>query len=281
MIELLKLAVLISLVFLVVVMLCFIIKLWKSNSNFKDISSDIWSGFAIYVLKCLIVISIFCSFIYMVVWPIPISFYDLYTRLIEKGICFLYLIGLLSVSGLFSLFEFAACLGIIESIVGVPNIEPEPSYYKACITKENCSTVVGKENSCAHEKRKRYSSISRVDSMTPLQFEKFCADLLRYNNFNRIKLTSKTGDQGVDIVAQKGENRYAIQCKHYSSNVGNKAIQEVYTGKTVYGCNVGVVITNSHFTPKAKEIARITHTVLWGREQLQELMNRAAKAKYP
>ena len=117
--------------------------------------------------------------------------------------------------------------------------------------------------------------------MNGRQFERFCKELLEYNGYTNVKLTPASGDQGVDITARKGNTRYAFQCKHYKANVGNKAVQEVYTGKTLYGCNVGVVITNSHFTPKAKEIARTTHTVLWGRDQLQELMNRAAKAKYP
>ena len=52
-----------------------------------------------------------------------------------------------------------------------------------------------------------------------------------------------------------------------------------HTGKAYYGCSVGVVITNFHFTPK--EIANKTHTVLWDGEQLQKLMEHAAKANYP
>jgi restriction system protein len=76
----------------------------------------------------------------------------------------------------------------------------------------------------------------------------------------------------VDIVAVKDEIRYAIQCKCYSSDLGNKPVQEVYAGKEMYGCQVGVVMTNRHFTSGAKELAERTRVLLWDREKLIELL---------
>ena len=49
------------------------------------------------------------------------------------------------------------------------------------------------------------------------------------------------------IVNLKG-NKYAIQCKCYSSDLGNSPVQEVHAGKSMYNCHVGVVMTNRHFT---------------------------------
>ncbi len=130
--------------------------------------------------------------------------------------------------------------------------------------------------------RNKYSNINRTDSMNGIEFEKFCAEILHYNGFSNIKITPASGDQGVDIIATKDSIHYAFQCKNYKrANVGNKAIQEVYAGMAYYGCTVSVVITNSHFTTKAKELAKTTHTRLWGRTQLQDLMKQAAKEKYP
>ena len=37
-------------------------------------------------------------------------------------------------------------------------------------------------------------------------------------------MTAISGDQGVDIIAYRDRVKYGIQCKCYSSNVGNSAI---------------------------------------------------------
>ena len=103
------------------------------------------------------------------------------------------------------------------------------------------------------------------DRMDGHQFEYFCADVLRSNGFINVEVTPGSGDQGVDILAEKDDIRYAIQCKCYSSDLGNKPVQEVNTGKAVYRCQVGAVITNRHFTQGAKDAAAATGVLLWDR----------------
>ena len=104
------------------------------------------------------------------------------------------------------------------------------------------------------------------------QFERFCADLLRKNGFVDVKITPGSGDQGVDIIAVKNGIRYAIQCKNYSSPLGNTPIQEVCAGKMYYKCHVGAVMTNSTFTQGAKQLAEATSVLLWDRAELQRMM---------
>lgn len=111
-----------------------------------------------------------------------------------------------------------------------------------------------------------------VDSMSGYDFERWCARLLRRMSFSSVEVTKASGDQGVDVLAEKGGVRYAIQCKCYSSDIGNHSVQEVHAGKSMYNCHVGVVMTNRHFTPAAKELARITGTLLWDRDALLEML---------
>ncbi len=110
-----------------------------------------------------------------------------------------------------------------------------------------------------------------IDELEGHAFEYYCADLLRYNQFTRVQVTSGSGDYGVDILCQKDSKAYAIQCKCYSKNVGNKAVQEVVSGKIFYKCDYAVVMTNSYFTPAAHETARLTNVELWDRGRLREL----------
>lgn len=93
-------------------------------------------------------------------------------------------------------------------------------------------------------------------SISGLEYEQYCADYLNSHGYTGAKTTKASGDHGVDVIAYKRGKKYAIQCKYYSSPVGNKAIQEVYTGMALYGCNRGIVITNSTFTKQATEEAK-------------------------
>lgn len=118
-------------------------------------------------------------------------------------------------------------------------------------------------------------SIYDVDKMDGHEFEYFCADLLKANGFTNVTVTRGSGDQGVDVLAVRNEIAYAIQCKNYSSSVGNTPIQEVCAGKIYYKCHVGVVMTNSIFTPGAIELANETNTLLWDRNKLIEMIETA------
>ena len=115
-----------------------------------------------------------------------------------------------------------------------------------------------------------FTSHSHFDAMDGHEFERFCADLLLKNGFAKAEVTRGSGDHGVDILAEKDGLTYAIQCKRQSSNVGNKAVQEIYSGRTFYGRNVGAVLTNQYFTQNAKEAAQRTGIILWGRDWLEK-----------
>lgn len=118
----------------------------------------------------------------------------------------------------------------------------------------------------------RENSLKHYDDMGGHEFEQFCAYLLGKSGFINVEVTSGSGDYGVDILAEKDGITYAIQCKCYSSNIGNKAVQEIYSGKDFYKRHIGVVLTNQYFTDAAKETAERTGIVLWDRVQLENLI---------
>ncbi len=99
-------------------------------------------------------------------------------------------------------------------------------------------------------------------------YEYKCAELLRKHGFSKVSVTKSSGDQGVDIIAYANGKKYAIQCKFYSSPVGNSAIQEVYAGAKFYNCDIAAVITNSTFTPAAVELADATGVLLWPNDNI-------------
>lgn len=125
------------------------------------------------------------------------------------------------------------------------------------------------------ERLSLYKSKNKIDFMTGIEFENYCSELLSKNGFLNVELTKASGDHGIDILAEKDDISYAIQCKCYSSNIGNSAIQQAHTGKSLYHKDVAVVITNQFFTNQAKEEAKSLGVKLWDRDKLQELMEKS------
>ena len=111
-----------------------------------------------------------------------------------------------------------------------------------------------------------------IDNMEGRQFEYFCADVLKRNGYKNVYVTKGSGDQGVDILAERDGIKYAIQCKRYSNVIGNSAVQEVHAGAKFYGCHIGIVVSNNSFTKSAHELADKTGVVLWDRKELLKLM---------
>jgi restriction system protein len=87
-----------------------------------------------------------------------------------------------------------------------------------------------------------------------------------------VEVTQSSGDHGIDILAEKDDITYAIQCKCYTSSIGNSAIQQAHTGKSYYKKDIAVVLTNQYFTQQAIEEAKEIGVKLWDRDKLNEML---------
>ncbi|MBR1738777.1 MAG: restriction endonuclease [Ruminococcus sp.] len=108
--------------------------------------------------------------------------------------------------------------------------------------------------------------------MTGYEFEEFCHALLLKNGYDSVEITPSSRDQGIDLIAYKDDVKYGIQCKCYSDDVGNKAVQEAIAGKTFYKCHIGVVLTNRYFTRSARELAESSGILLWDRDRMLKMI---------
>jgi restriction system protein len=108
----------------------------------------------------------------------------------------------------------------------------------------------------------------------PILFEKSIA-----NNFTHFgwetKETKRTGDQGADVIAQKDDYRIIVQCKLYSTPVGNKAIQEVFSAMKFYKGDEAIVITNASFTKSAQQLADSTDVILMHYSDLSDYLEKS------
>ncbi|MBN1078312.1 restriction endonuclease [Clostridium botulinum] len=105
--------------------------------------------------------------------------------------------------------------------------------------------------------------------MTGSEFEIFTGELFKKMEYKTM-VTKATGDQGIDVIAEKNGVRYGIQAKCYSNTVSNSAIQEVVAGIAFYKCDKAIVITNNYFTNAAIGLAKANGVVLWDRTMLKQ-----------
>lgn len=103
-----------------------------------------------------------------------------------------------------------------------------------------------------------------------VQFEEEVANKLEALDFV-IDRTPVIGDFGADLLAQKDDLRYAIQCKAHSRPIGIKAVQEAVGSRQYYKCDYGVVVASSSFTPAAQELAQETRVILISDDDLARL----------
>lgn len=131
-------------------------------------------------------------------------------------------------------------------------------------------------------KAKRYYMNGEVidyDYLDGFDFEEFVADLLKKNGFARVSVTQASSDFGVDIITKLDGEKYVIQCKNYSSPIGNSAVQEVFAGMAYYDADVAVVITNNYFTRNAIKLAEKIGVELWDRDELNRMVKVAMRKK--
>ena len=94
----------------------------------------------------------------------------------------------------------------------------------------------------------------------PIQFENLISKKFIINGWKTME-TSRTGDQGADVIAEKNGKKIIVQCKLYSKPVGNKAVQEVFAAKQFYNGDLGIVITNNDYTKSARQLANSTNII--------------------
>jgi len=108
------------------------------------------------------------------------------------------------------------------------------------------------------------------EDMSPEEFEHYCAALLREGSWDA-RVTKLSGDQGVDIVANKRGMRIVVQCKKHSKPVGNRAVQEVVAGIAHQGAQRGVVVATGDYTPSAVKLAASNQVLLLHHSDLPKI----------
>jgi len=107
-----------------------------------------------------------------------------------------------------------------------------------------------------------------INNLSGIEFEEMIKNKFIYLSF-KAKTTKASGDYGADIIIETiNSTRIAIQCKRFRNKVNLKAVQEVNSAISHYGCDFGIVITNNTFLKSAVTLAKSNDIELWDNSKL-------------
>jgi restriction system protein len=111
-------------------------------------------------------------------------------------------------------------------------------------------------------------SLRSLDVLSGREFEKYVAARVRQMGWE-VSVTPATRDFGVDLIAERGGECVAIQCKRLARPVGVSAVQQVVAGALHHRCSASAVVSNQEFTTAARELASTHGCHLVGRSNLR------------
>ena len=116
------------------------------------------------------------------------------------------------------------------------------------------------------------SGLADIDSMSGEDFELRLQSLFLSLGYT-VRTTPRSGDFGCDLVLLNGVGRKTVvQAKRYSGNVGLEAVQQAVAALRHYDASSAMVVTNSHFTKAAEELAASNGVELIDRDHLGLLL---------
>jgi len=135
--------------------------------------------------------------------------------------------------------------------------------------------VIGVSIRVWRRRQRAQATFEVIDKMSGVEFEKFLVVLFERQGY-RVRTTRTFGDFGGDLVLNKDGVTTIVQAKRWTGSVGIKAVQEAVAAKAVYSATEAMVVTNSHLTNAAEELARVNHVTVEPRASWTSTRNRGA-----
>jgi len=118
------------------------------------------------------------------------------------------------------------------------------------------------------------AAASRADGVAQMswqEFEALVGEYFRRQGYTVVEQGGSGPDGGVDVLLQKGSDRYLVQCKHWRAlRVGVQPVRELYgvmAAKRVAG---GFLVTSGGFTDEARRFAQGREVQLVNGQALME-----------
>ncbi len=92
-------------------------------------------------------------------------------------------------------------------------------------------------------------------SLSGTDFEKQLGYLFGHLGYH-VRLTPKTGDQGIDLILRKDRKDTIVQCKSHKSRIGPAVARELFGSMVHYGADGAILACTGGFTRGVEEFVR-------------------------
>lgn len=103
-----------------------------------------------------------------------------------------------------------------------------------------------------------------------LEFEKWVAVQMMSLGWHS-SATRGSGDQGIDVIAERDGIVIGFQCKRVAKPASNKAVQEMIAGGKFHNIDNLVVVSTAGFTKSAKQLAEAANVTLMHPLELKKI----------
>ena len=123
--------------------------------------------------------------------------------------------------------------------------------------KSKIEKQVEEESNSPDEIDHRTGLMNTLLELPPGGFERLCQRLLRESGFEKVQVTGKSGDGGLDGIGILQVNPFVsfkvlFQCKRYSGSVSASQVRD-FRGAMMGRADKGIILTTGSFTPDARK----------------------------
>ena len=103
------------------------------------------------------------------------------------------------------------------------------------------------------QRRRRVRAVEGLRALSPEEFEAEVARWLRRAGYH-VAARGGTGDGGVDLIARKGRETLAVQCKRYAAHAAVSAAQvrDLYGAAVAEGSTCALLVTTGRISNAAR-----------------------------
>src|SRR4051794_31517435 len=129
-----------------------------------------------------------------------------------------------------------------------------------------------KEEERSRGQFERDTIVQRLSEISEGEFEQLMVFYFRRRGYT-VEPAPASGERGADLLITASDRHIAVRLKRQDVPVGNRAVQEVLSGRAFYGAYEAWVITNNTFTRAAYDEARVAGVRLIDGNELVEWLN--------
>ncbi|MEW6764191.1 MAG: restriction endonuclease [Pseudomonadota bacterium] len=137
-----------------------------------------------------------------------------------------------------------------------------------------------KKGMALHAQAAATPSKSAFANMSWRGFETLVGEAFRQKGFDVVETGGGGADGGIDLVLNKGSDRYFVQCKQWKAlKVGVAIVRELYGVMAAKGAAGGFVVTSGEFTEEARSFAAGRSIILIAGDELHRMIRNAESIK--